>query len=225
LAIGQNLRVSSKVFRASMAVAIPVGFYGAAFGAASISAGLNLLQTIALSSILFSGASQFAIVGVIGSGGGVLAAILASALLGIRNGFYALRMAPLLETSGFKRLVAAHITIDEATAVALAQDQSDRASVRKGFWFTGIGVFIFWNLFTIIGALSASTLEDPAKWGLDSAVPAAFLALLWPQLTDKRLRIITLLAMVMALALSPLLTAGLPIISVVIIALIAGWKR
>jgi predicted branched-subunit amino acid permease len=225
LAIGQNLRVSSKVFRASMAVAIPVGFYGAAFGAASISAGLNLLQTIALSSILFSGASQFAIVGVIGSGGGVLAAILASALLGIRNGFYALRMAPLLETSGFKRLVAAHITIDEATAVALAQDQSDRASVRKGFWFTGIGVFIFWNLFTIVGALSASTLEDPAKWGLDSAVPAAFLALLWPQLTDKRLRIITLLAMVMALALSPLLTAGLPIISVVIIALIAGWKR
>ncbi len=225
MAIGQNLRVSSKVFRASMAVAIPVGFYGAAFGAASISAGLNLLQTIALSSILFSGASQFAIVGVIGSGGGVLAAILASALLGIRNGFYALRMAPLLETSGFKRLVAAHITIDEATAVALAQDQSDRASVRKGFWFTGIGVFIFWNLFTIVGALSASTLEDPAKWGLDSAVPAAFLALLWPQLTDKRLRIITLLAMVMALALSPLLTAGLPIISVVIIALIAGWKR
>lgn len=225
MAIGQNLRVSSKVFRASMAVAIPVGFYGAAFGAASISAGLNLLQTIALSSILFSGASQFAIVGVIGSGGGVLAAILASALLGIRNGFYALRMAPLLETSGFKRLVAAHITIDEATAVALAQDQSDRTSVRKGFWFTGIGVFIFWNLFTIIGALSASTLEDPAKWGLDSAVPAAFLALLWPQLTDKRLRIIALLAMMMALALSPLLTAGLPIISVVIIALIAGWKK
>jgi predicted branched-subunit amino acid permease len=225
LAIGQNLRVSSQVFRASMAVAIPVGFYGAAFGAASISAGLNLLQTIALSSILFSGASQFAIVGVIGSGGGVLAAILASALLGIRNGFYALRMAPLLETSGFKRLVAAHITIDEATAVALAQDQSDRTSVRKGFWFTGIGVFIFWNLFTIVGALSASTLEDPAKWGLDSAVPAAFLALLWPQLTDKRLRIIALLAMMMALALSPLLTAGLPIISVVIIALIAGWKK
>lgn len=208
-----------------MAVAIPVGLYGAAFGAASISAGLDLLQTIALSSILFSGASQFAIVGVIGSGGGAFAAILASALLGIRNGFYALRMAPLLEVSGIRRLIAAHITIDEATAVALAQDQSERESVRKGFWFTGIGVFIFWNLFTIVGALSAATLEDPAKWGLDSAVPAAFLALLWPQLTDRRLRIIALLAMVMALALSPLLTAGLPIISVVLIALIVGWRK
>jgi len=206
-----------------MAVAVPVGLYGAAFGAASISAGLDLLQTIALSSILFSGASQFAIVGVIGSGGGAIAAILASALLGIRNGFYALRMAPLLEARGLRRLIAAHITIDEATAVALAQDQEDRNSVRKGFWFTGIGVFVFWNLFTIVGALSASILEDPSKWGLDSAVPAAFLALLWPQLTSRRLRIIALLAMVMALALSPFVTAGLPIISVVLIALIAGW--
>jgi predicted branched-subunit amino acid permease len=208
-----------------MAVAVPVGLYGAAFGAASISAGLDVLQTIALSSILFSGASQFAIVGVIGSGGGAIAAILASALLGIRNGFYALRMAPLLEARGLRRLIAAHITIDEATAVALAQDQEDRNSVRKGFWFTGIGVFIFWNLFTIVGALSASILEDPSKWGLDSAVPAAFLALLWPQLTSRRLRIIALLAMVMALALSPFVTAGLPIISVVLIALIAGWRK
>jgi len=225
LAIGQNLRVSSKVFRASMAVAVPVGLYGAAFGAASISAGLDLLQTIALSSILFSGASQFAIVGVIGSGGGAIAAILASALLGIRNGFYALRMAPLLEVQGLRRLIAAHITIDEATAVALAQDQEDRNLVRKGFWFTGIGVFVFWNLFTIVGALSASILEDPSKWGLDSAVPAAFLALLWPQLTSRRLRIIAFLAMVMALALSPFLAAGLPIISVVLIALIAGWRK
>lgn len=208
-----------------MAVAIPVGLYGAAFGAASISAGLNMWQTIALSSLLFSGASQFAIVGVIGSGGSALAAILAAVLLGVRNGFYALRMAPLLEVTGFKRLIAAHITIDEATAVALAQDPEDSNVVRKGFWFTGLGVFFFWNLFTILGALSASLLEDPSKWGLDSAVPAAFLALLWPQLTTKRLRVISLLALLMALALSPLLPAGLPIISVVLIALMAGWRR
>lgn len=208
-----------------MAVAIPVGLYGAAFGAASISAGLNIWQTIALSSLLFSGASQFAIVGVIGSGGSALAAIMAGVLLGVRNGFYALRMAPLLEVTGFRRLIAAHITIDEATAVALAQDPTDSDSVRKGFWFTGLGVFFFWNLFTILGALSASLLEDPSKWGLDSAVPAAFLALLWPQLTTMRLRLISLLALFMALALSPLLPAGLPIISVVLIALLAGWSR
>lgn len=207
-----------------MAVAFPVGLYGSAFGAAAISAGLDIWQTIALSSLLFSGASQFAIAGVISGGGSVIASILAGVLLGIRNGFYALRMAPLLETFGIKRLVAAHITIDEATAVALAQEQSDIASVRKGFWYTGIGVYIFWNLFTIIGALSASLLEDPSKWGLDSAVPAAFLALLWPQLTSRRLQIIAVVAMSSALLLSPILPAGLPIISVVIIALIAGWR-
>ena len=208
-----------------MAVALPVGLYGAAFGAASMSAGLDLWQTIALSSLLFSGASQFAIVGVIGSGGTAVAAILASILLGIRNGLYALRMAPLLDVSGLKRLLAAHITIDEATAVALAQEGKGIDDVRKGFWFTGIGVFIFWNLFTLVGALSASLLDDPARWGLDSAVPAAFLALLWPQLTTIRLRTIALAAMVLALALSPILTPGLPVIAVVVIAVIAGWKR
>ena len=208
-----------------MAVAIPVGSYGAAFGAASISAGLDLWQTIALSSLLFSGASQFALIGVIGSGGTALSAIIAGTLLGIRNGFYALRMAPLLELTGVKRLIAAHITIDESTAVALSQNQQDLDSVRKGFWFTGIGVYLFWNLFTVLGALSASLLEDPARWGLDSAVPAAFLALLWPQLTSMRLRLIALIAMAMALFLSPLLAPGLPIISVVLIALIAGWRK
>ncbi len=224
MGLGQNLRVSAKVFRASMAVAMPVGFYGGAFGAASIAAGLDIWQTIALSSLLFSGASQFAIASVIGGGGSVLAAIVASVLLGVRNGFYALRMAPLLKVQGFKRLIAAHITIDEATAVALAQDQSDPAAIRKGFWYTGLGVYFFWNLFTILGALSASLLEDPSKWGLDSAVPAAFLALLWPQLTTRRLRMIALLAIAMSLALSPILPAGAPIISVVLIAVAAGWR-
>ena len=208
-----------------MAVALPVGLYGAAFGAASMSAGLDLWQTIALSALLFSGASQFAIVGVIGSGGTVLAAILASILLGIRNGLYALRMAPLLDVKGLRRFLAAHITIDEATAVALAQEGKGIDEVRRGFWFTGIGVFVFWNIFTIVGALSASLLDDPARWGLDSAVPAAFLALLWPQLTTLRLRIIALSAMVLALTLSPILTPGLPVIAVVVIAVIAGWRR
>jgi predicted branched-subunit amino acid permease len=207
-----------------MGVAIPVGMYGAAFGAAGVAAGLSIWQTSALSLLLFSGASQFAIVGVIGAGGTVLAAILAGVLLGLRNGFYALRMAPLLKTSGLKRVLAAHITIDESTLVALAQDQADIDRVRKGFWFTGLGVFVFWNLFTVIGAFGASLLDDPSKWGLDSAVPAAFLALLWPQLTSRRLQIIALLAMATALLLSPLLSPGLPIISVVIIAFLAGWR-
>ena len=235
-----------------MGVAIPVGIYGAAFGAAASTAGLNLAQTISLSLLLFSGATQFAIVGVIGSGGAVAAAIATGALLGIRNGFYAVRMAPLLNLRGLKRILAAHITIDESTAVALAhnsnqsgQSQSGQSQsgesqsgesqsgesgagknsdLVKGFWFTGLGVLLFWNLFTLIGALGAGALEDPAQWGLDTAVPAAFLALLWPQLTSKRLRIIALTSVFLSLLLAPYLTAGLPIIATVLIAVVAGWR-
>jgi predicted branched-subunit amino acid permease len=235
-----------------MGVAIPVGIYGAAFGAAASTAGLNLAQTISLSLLLFSGATQFAIVGVIGSGGAVAAAIATGALLGIRNGFYAVRMAPLLNLRGLKRILAAHITIDESTAVALAhnsnqsgQSQSGQSQsgesqsgesqsgesgagknsdLVKGFWFTGLGVLLFWNLFTLIGALGAGALEDPAQWGLDTAVPAAFLALLWPQLTSKRLRIIALTSVFLSLLLAPYLTAGLPIIATVLIAIVAGWR-
>jgi predicted branched-subunit amino acid permease len=225
-----------------MGVAIPVGIYGAAFGAAASTAGLNLAQTISLSLLLFSGATQFAIVGVIGSGGAVAAAIATGALLGIRNGFYAVRMAPLLNLRGLKRILAAHITIDESTAVALAHNSNQNGESQsgdsqsgesgagknsdlvKGFWFTGLGVLLFWNLFTLIGALGAGALEDPAQWGLDTAVPAAFLALLWPQLTSKRLRIIALTSVFLSLLLAPYLTAGLPIIATVLIAIVAGWR-
>jgi 4-azaleucine resistance transporter AzlC len=208
-----------------MSVAIPVGLYGAAFGAASNAAGLNLWQTMALSFFLFSGASQFAIVGVIAAGAGPISAALTGILLGIRNGFYALRMAPLLQVTGLKKLLAAHITIDESTAVALAYEKDGQAQLRKAFWWTGVGVFIFWNFFTAIGALSAGLLDDPAKWGLDTAVPAAFLALLWPQLKNQRMKFIALLAMALALALSPILSAGIPIIATVLIAVIAGWRN
>ena len=224
-----------------MGVAIPVGIYGAAFGAAANTAGLNLLQTMALSLLLFSGATQFAIVGVIASGGAVAAAIITGALLGIRNGFYAVRIAPLLQVRGLRRILAAHITIDESIAVALAHESSDgdgdgdgdgdsatrdkkNSDLFKGFWFTGLGVLFFWNLFTFIGALGAGLLEDPARWGLDTAVPAAFLALLWPQLKNNRLRIIALASLLLSLALAPFLSAGLPIIATVLIAVGAGWR-
>jgi predicted branched-subunit amino acid permease len=133
-------------------------------------------------------------------------------------------MAPLLEVTGLKKILAAHITIDESTAVALAYEKDGKRELRKAFWWTGVGVFIFWNIFTAIGALSAGLLDDPAQWGLDTAVPAAFLALLWPQLKNRQMKVIALLAMALALALSPILSAGIPIIATVAIAIIAGWR-
>jgi len=205
-------------------VAIPVGTYGAAFGAAAVAGGFSVVQACALSLLLFSGASQFAVVGVMAGGGTPLSAITTGALLGIRNGLYGMRMAPILKLSGAKRFLGAQITIDESTGVALSQEERGKEAMRYGFFATGIGVFIFWNLFTLIGALGANSIGDPSSWGLDAAVPAAFLGLVWPRLVDRRSRLAALLSIALALTLTPYLGAGLPIIATVLIALLLGWR-
>ena len=201
-----------------------MGLYGTAFGAASIAAGFSVLQTCLLSLLAFSGASQFAVVGVMGAGGTAIAGIATASLLGVRNMLYALRMAPLLRVSGFKKVIAAQVTIDESTGVALSQEKLGTEAMKQGFWLTGFGVYIFWNIFTLLGALGAKAMGNPSAWGLDAAVPAAFLGLVWPRLTNKLERALAVGALVLAVLLSPVLSAGLPIISTVVLAVIFGWK-
>ena len=213
------------VLRDSLSVAIPVGTYGAAFGAAAVAAGFSVLQACALSLLLFSGASQFAVVGVMAGGGTASSAIATGALLGIRNGLYGLRMAQILNLNGLKRVLGAQITIDESTGVALTQETRGEAAMRYGFFATGLGVFFFWNFFTLIGALGAGAIGDPSSWGLDAAVPAAFLGLVWPRLVDRKTRIAALLAVLLALGLTPFVGAGFPIIATVVIALVLGWSK
>ena len=219
-------RVSSPTFRDSLSVSFTVGAYGVAFGAAAVANGFSVLQSCLLSLLTFSGASQFAIVGVIGAGGSAISGIATASLLGIRNGLYGVLMAPILKVRGFKRIVAAHVTIDESTGVSLSQEPRGVEAMREGFWLTGFGVFIFWNLFTLAGALGAKAMGDPSAWGLDAAVPAAFLGLVWPRLktsTDKTLAIV---AAVFAIATTPFLPAGLPIIGTALLAVIAGlWVK
>jgi len=159
-----------------------------------------------------------------GAGGTAIAAIATASLLGVRNMLYALRMAPLLHVSGFRKVVAAQVTIDESTGVALSQEQLGTEAMKQGFWLTGFGVYIFWNIFTLLGALGAKAMGNPSAWGLDAAVPAAFLGLVWPRLTNKLERALAVCALVLAVLLSPVLSAGLPIISTVVLAVIFGWK-
>jgi predicted branched-subunit amino acid permease len=203
-----------------------VGAYGVAFGAAAVANGFSVLQSCLLSLLTFSGASQFAVIGVMGSGGSALSAIATASLLGSRNGLYGVLMAPILKVRGLKRIVAAHITIDESTGVSLSQEPRGLQAMREGFWLTGFGVFIFWNLFTLAGAIGAKAMGDPSAWGLDAAVPAAFLGLVWPRLkssTDKSLAIV---AAVFAVATTPFLPAGLPIIGTALLAVAAGlWVK
>lgn len=183
-----------------------------------------MLQTCVFSLFAFTGASQFAAVGVLAAGAAPLSAISAATMLSTRNSLYSLQMTSRLAVGGWRRIVAAHLTIDESTNVALAQIPLGPAAVRQGFWLTGSGVFIFWNLFTLVGALGAHSLGNPASWGLDAAVPAAFLGLLWPRIRDARLRLVAALSAALVLALTPWLTPGVPIIAAVIVAVVAGWR-
>jgi predicted branched-subunit amino acid permease len=218
-------RVASPTFRDSLSVSLTVGAYGVAFGAAAVANGFSVLQSCLLSLFTFSGASQFAVIGVIGAGGGAISGITTASLLGIRNGLYGVLMAPILKVRGFKRVVAAHITIDESTGVSLSQESRGESAMREGFWLTGFGVFIFWNLFTVAGALGAKAMGDPSAWGLDAAVPAAFLGLVWPRLKNTTDKFLALTAAVFAIVTTPFLPAGLPIIGTAVIAIIVGLRK
>ena len=213
----------NQVDRTALSVAFTVGLYGAAFGAAGVTAGFSILQTCLLSILLFSGASQFAVVGIMGAGGAAVSAIATSTLLGFRNALYGLQMAPILKVKGMKRILAAQITIDESTAVATLQEND--ADRRRGFYITGVGVYIFWNLFTFLGALGASAIGDPSVWGLDAAVPAAFCGLIWPRLKNKTHFVVSAVAIAWALLLTPITPAGIPIITTVLLAVIFGLKK
>ena len=177
----------------SIGVGAATGLYGISFGALSVAAGLDLWQTMALSLLMFSGGSQFAFVGVVATGGGLVPAILSAWLLGVRNGFYAIRISPILSVGRWLRPVAAQLTIDESNAVSLSQEP-DRQKERSGFWLTGVAVFVFWNLFTLAGALLGSQIGDPSDFGLDAAAAAAFLGLIWPRLTQSRLLMLAILS-------------------------------
>ena len=217
-------RVSSPTFRDSLSVSFTVGAYGVAFGAAAVANGFSVLQSCLLSLLTFSGASQFAVISVIGAGGSAISGIATASLLGFRNGLYGVLMAPILKVRGFKRLVAAHITIDESTGVSLSQEARGPEAMREGFWLTGFGVFIFWNLFTLAGALGAKAMGDPSAWGLDAAVPAAFLGLVWPRLKSSTDKTLAIIAAIFAIATTQFLPAGLPIIGTAVIAVIAGLR-
>jgi predicted branched-subunit amino acid permease len=207
-----------RLLSTSLSVSAATGIYGISFGALGIAAGLDLPAVMLLSLFMFSGASQFAFVGVIAAAGSPIAAITSAWLLGNRNGLYAMRLSPILRTKGLKRLVAAQLTIDESNAVSSAQ-QTQQDAVR-GFWATGLGVFLFWNLATFLGAVAGDFMGDPAVWGLDAAAAAAFLGLLWPKLKGRLP--LALVAGALAFLLTPVLPAGGAILAA---ALVALWPQ
>ncbi len=209
------------VVRQSLSVGLATSAYGVSFGALSVASGLDLWQTLCLSLLLFSGGSQFALIGIVAAGGSGAAAVATSSLLGVRNGLYGLQVARILEARGPRRLLAAHLTIDESTAVAIGQ--TTPRGRRLGFWVTGVVVFAGWNLTTLVGALLGNALGDPRTYGLDAAAAAAFLALLWPRLSSREAAATGVAAAVLAAVLSPAAPPGVPVLVAALAALVVGW--
>lgn len=212
-----------EVWREAAGVVIATSAYGVSFGALAVASGLDVWQTCVLSLLMFTGGSQFAFVGVFAAGGvaALPLAIASAALLGVRNVAYGMRMSPLVGTTPARRAAAAHFTIDESTAVAVSQ--SDPRLRQVGFWVTGIGIFLGWNLTTLVGALVGDVLGDPKTWGLDAAAAAAFLALLWPRLRQRQAIAVGVAAAVVAAALTPALMPGLPVLVAALVAILVGW--
>lgn len=194
----------------SLGVGVATGVYGVSFGVISTASGLSVMQTCVLSLLVFTGASQFAFIGIIASGGNPIAGALTSVLLGSRNTFYGLSLAKKLDLSPGQRLASAHLVIDESTAMAVTRTTTRQA--RLGFYWTGLSIFTLWNIFTLIGALAGEGIGDPRTYGLDAAVGAAFLGLLWPRLTSWHARVVALFAAAVALGAVPVSAAGMPII-------------
>lgn len=196
--------------RDALGVGVAVGLSGFAFGVTSAGSGLTLLQTCVLSLLVFTGASQFALVGALAAGGNPFTAAAGAFFLGVRNAFYGLRLSQVLALPRLLRPFAAQWVIDETTAVTLAQPT--RRGARLGFTVTGLSLYLLWNLTTLLGALGAKAIGDTDAWGLDAAGPAVFLALLAPMLRTGTERAVAGLAVVLGLGLLPVLPAGVPVL-------------
>jgi predicted branched-subunit amino acid permease len=197
------------VFVSALALGTAVGAFGLVFGVGAVASGASLAQTCVLSLLVFTGASQFSAVSVVAAGGTPGAAFGGAMLLAARNAVYGLTVSRVVRGSLPSRLVAAHLTIDESTAMALAQ--GDAAHQRVAFWVTGVTVFIGWNLSTLAGGLIGTGI-DPLDYGLDGAFPAAFCAMVAPHLRTPRGRLAGLLGALICLATIPFTPVGVPIL-------------
>ena len=183
---------------------------GGSFGALAASAHVPLLLTVAMSVFVFAGGSQFLAVAVIAAGGAPVAAVLGGLLLNLRHLPFGLAVGDLVGRSWPARLLGAHLMVDEV--VAFARSRPDPVRARRGYWLVGVLMFVGWNLGTLLGALSGAAVPDPARFGVDAAFPAALLALLLPALRRADAARVALLGAGLALAATPWLPAGLPVL-------------
>ncbi|MFF7974559.1 AzlC family ABC transporter permease [Streptomyces sp. NPDC007905] len=201
---GSLVRDSSLVWLAS-------GIVGVSFGAVSVAGGLPVWVPVVMSLVVYAGSAQFSAVGVLLAGGGPLAAAATGLLLNTRTAAFSLAVAEIIGTGRTTRFLGAHLVTDETVAFALAQPDPVRR--RRAFWISGLGLFAVWNTGVLAGAVAGSALGDTARYGLDAAFPAVLVALVLPALrADATVRRCALLGAALALAVTPAVPAGVPVL-------------
>jgi 4-azaleucine resistance transporter AzlC len=190
-------------------VCLADGVVGLSYGAISVGGGLPLWVPVVLSIVVFAGASQFLFVGIVAAGGSPIAAMVAGVLVNTRHVAFGLAVSDVIG-GGWRRLPGSHLMTDENVAFALGQD--DLRHKRAAYWAAGIGIFVCWNVGVLVGGLAGTVITDTDVFGLDAAFPAVLLALVLPALRDKSTRTAALAGTVVALAATPFLPAGLPVL-------------
>jgi 4-azaleucine resistance transporter AzlC len=196
--------------RAAAPLAVAVVAFGVSFGLLAHAAGWGWAAPILMSATTFAGSAQFATISVLGSGGTVAAAITSALLLNARYGPIGVTVAPYLGGSWWSRLVHAQLVVDESWAIAAEGHGRYNPRMLVG---AGLTLYAAWVGGTAIGALFGDVLADPEKLGLDAAFPALFLALVVPQIRERRTLAAALLGAAIALAVVPVAPAGVPIIA------------
>jgi len=197
--------------RDALTLGVTVGVFGVSFGVLAVGAGLSPALACGMSLLVFTGGSQLAAVAVIGAGGTFPAALGSALLLGLRNIAYGVSLAPILRGRLRTRLFAAHLVVDESTAMAMARDDADEG--RRAFWASGFSLFVFWNLGTFVGALAGTALGSAQTLGLDAALTAGFAALLAPRLRSRDGLAAGAGGALIALALLSFTAPGIPVIA------------
>ena len=192
-------------------VCLADGIVGLSFGATAVAGGLPWWVPMIMSLLVFAGGAQFAAVGVVLAGGSPLAAVAAGAVLNTRLFPYGLAVADVTGGHRWIRLLGAHVTTDESVAFALRHD--DPARRRSAFWTCGVTLFTVWNVAVLLGVLAGSMVTNTAAFGLDATFPAVLLALALPTLADRRTRTAAFSGAAAAVALTPFLPAGLPVLA------------
>ena len=208
--------------RAVAPLAVAVLGFGISFGLLARSAGMSWLAPIVMSATTFAGSAQFAAVSILGAGGTVSAAVTAAVLLNLRYGPIGVSVAPWLDGPAWWRFLRAQLVVDESWAVAAEGEGRFDPRILVG---AGLLLYLAWVAGTAIGAVGGQALGDPKTLGLDAAFPALFLALLLPQLRNRRTILAAVLGGAIALALIPLVPAGVPIIAASAACLIGAGRK